>query len=157
MLVHLYSMAGKYLRVNLHMVWSTKGWRRLINREWAHRLYAYMGGIAESHNARLIAAGGQPDHIHLYIFMPSTITIAELINALKANSSRWIHQTFPNLRIFSWQEGYAAFSVSKSSEKPVIEYIHNQEEHHKRIDFRQEIIDLLDLHQIDYDLRYLFD
>ena len=150
-------MAGKYLCVNLHIVWSTK-WRKcLIDPQWSHRLYAYMGSVARFKNARLIEANSRPDQIHLYTSMPSTISIADLVNALKANSTRWIRQTFPNWKWFSWQEGYAAFSVSNSLEQAVIEYIRNQDEHHKRRDFREELLDLLDRHGIEYDPRYVFD
>jgi putative transposase len=150
-------MSGKYLSVYLHIIWSTKSRRRAIDQQWRQRLHAYMGGIARKHNARLLEAQSQTDHIHLYLSMPSTITIAELVSTLKANSSRWIHETFPNRRLFAWQEGYAAFSVGNSDKKAVIEYIRNQDAHHKRHDFCQEIIDLLDQHQIPYDIRYVFD
>ena len=116
-----------------------------------------MASVARSKNARLIEINSRPDHIHLYVSMPSTISIAGLVNALKANSTRWIRQTLPNRRWFSWQEGYAAFSVSSSKEKAVIDYIRNQEEHHKRIDFQQELLHLLERHQIQYDLQHVFD
>ena len=89
--------------------------------------------------------------------MPPTISIADLVNALKANSMRWIRQTFPNRKWFSWQEGYAAFSVCNSLEQAVIEYIRNQDEHHKRRNFQEELLDLLDRHGIEYDPRYVFD
>ena len=150
-------MAGKFLCVNLHMIWSTKGRRCLIDPQWNHRLHAYMGSVARFKNARLIEANSRPDHIHLYTSMPSTISIADLINALKANSTRWIRQTFPNRRGFSWQEGYAAFSVSKSQEKALIEYIRNQDEHHRRRDFKEELLELLGRHGIEFDLQYVFD
>jgi putative transposase len=150
-------MSGNYLCVNLHLVWSTKERRALIHPEWANRLYAYLGGIAQSMNAKLILANGEPDHVHLYISMPSTITIAELINTLKANSSRWIHQTFPNRRLFSWQAGYAAFSVSRSQEPAVIDYIRNQQMHHRKKSFQEEFLKLLNRHGIEYDPRYVFE
>jgi len=139
------------------MIWSTKGRKCLIDPQWSHRLHAYMGSIAHFKNARLIEANSQPDHVHLYTSMPSTISIADLINALKANSTRWIRQTFPNRRWFSWQEGYAAFSVSGSQDKALTEYIRDQDEHHRRRDFRTELLELLDRHGIEYDLRYVFD
>jgi len=120
-------------------------------------LHAYMGSVARFKNARLIEANSRPDHIHLYTSMPSTISIADLINALKANSTRWIRQTFPNRRGFSWQEGYAAFSVSKPQEKARIEYIRNQDEHHRRRDFKEELLELLGRHGIEFDLQYVFD
>jgi putative transposase len=150
-------VAGKYLCVNLHILWSTKGRRGFISTQWSDRLYAYIGSVARFKNAQLIEANSQPDHIHLYISMPSTISIGCLVNALKANSTRWIRQTLPNAKWFSWQEGYAAFSVSRSQENGVIEYIRNQVEHHKRRDCQEELLDLLRRHGIEYDPRYVFD
>jgi putative transposase len=148
-------MAGKYLCVNLHMIWSTKGRKSQIDLQWHHRLHAFMASVARFRGAKLIEANSRPDHVHLYVSMPSTITIADLVNALKANSTRW--QTFSNRRWFSWQEGYAAFSVSRSQEQAVIEYIRNQDEHHKKRGFEEELLELLDRHGIAYDPRYLFD
>ena len=139
------------------MIWSTKERRFRIDPQWSHRLHAYMGSVARAKNARLIEANSRPDPIHLYISIPSTISIADLINALKANSSRWIRQTFPNREGFSWQEGYAAFSVSKSQENALIGCIRNQDEHHSGQGFREELLELLRHHGIECDLRYVFD
>ncbi len=150
-------MAGKYLCVNLHLVWSTKGRRHLIDPQWRARLHSYIGGIARAKNATLKEANSRPDHIHLYSSIPSTITIGEFINALKANSTRWVRQTFPNRQWFSWQEGYAAFSVSKPLEPATIEYIRHQDEHHERKSFEEELLELFGLHGIEYDPRYVFD
>ena len=150
-------MAGKFLCVNIHLVWSTKARSGLIEPQWGHRLHAYMGSVARAKNARLIEANSQPDHIHLYASMPSTISIAGLVNAFKSNSTRWIRQTFSNRSWFSWQEGYAALSVSKSQEQAVIEYIRHQDNHHKQSDFREELLELLRRHEIEYDVRYVFD
>jgi REP-associated tyrosine transposase len=150
-------MAGKFLCVDIHFIWSTKGRRSFIDSEWRHRLQAFMGSVARFKNAKLIEANSQPDHVHLYTSMPSTISIAEMVNAFKANSTRWVHQTFQNRRCFSWQEGYAAFSVSRASRDAVIEYIRNQDEHHRRVDFRDELLGLLESHNIEYDPRYVFD
>ena len=150
-------MAGKYLCVNVHFIWSTKKRKALVEPQWRHRLHAYIGSVARAKNARLIEANSQPDHIHLYASMPSTISIAELVNAFKSNSTRWIHQTFANRKWFSWQEGYAAFSVSKSQEKAVIEYIRRQDDHHRQMHFREELLELLRRHEIECDMRYIFD
>jgi len=116
-----------------------------------------MGAVARFKKAGLIEVNSQPDHVHSYISLPSTLSIAGLVNALKANSTRWIRQTFPDRRCFAWQEGYAAFSVSRSEEHAVVEYIRNQDEHHKRRDFGAELLDLLGRHGIEYDPRYVFD
>jgi REP element-mobilizing transposase RayT len=107
--------------------------------------------------AKLISAGGMFDHIHLYASMPSTISIADFVNAVKSNSSRWIHESFARLRSFAWQEGYGAFSVSKSEELRVVRYIRNQETHHRKRTFKQELIALLEKHGIANDERYLWD
>jgi REP element-mobilizing transposase RayT len=150
-------MSGKYLCVNLHFIWSTKSRKRLVDPLWCHRLHSYLGSIALAKNSRIIEVNTQPDHIHLYASMPSTMSIAYYVNALKANSTRWIHETIRNRKWFSWQAGYAAFSVSKSAEKGVIEYIRNQQEHHKRRSFEEELVEFLNRHQIEYDPRYIFD
>jgi putative transposase len=150
-------MSGKFINVNIHMVWSTKWRKPLLDSQWSPRLYGYLGGIAHSNKARLLEAGGQADHVHLYVSMPSTLSIAQMVNTLKANSSRWIRESFPNRKLFAWQEGYGAFSVSKSGERAIIEYIINQAEHHKRIGFREEFLKLLKEHEIDFDSKYIFD
>jgi putative transposase len=139
------------------MIWSTKGRKRLIHPQWADRLHAYMGSIARAKNAKLIEVNSEPDHVHLYVSMPSTISIADLINALKSNSTRWIRLTFPNRKWFCWQEGYAAFSVSRSQEQAVLEYIRDQQKHHSKRNFGQELLELLRRHGIAYDPRYVFD
>jgi putative transposase len=120
-------------------------------------LYSYIGGIMKNKRAKLIAAGGMYDHVHLCASMPSTITVADFVNAVKANSSRWIHDSYGQLRDFAWQEGYGAFSVSKSEEGKVIRYISNQENHHRKRTFKEELIELLKKHEIPYDSRYIWD
>ena len=94
-------------------------------------------------NAKQISAGGTYDHIHLYVSMPSTISVADFVNVVKSNSSRWVHESFPNKRAFGWQEGYGAFSVGKSEEERVIRYIQNQRRHHSKRDFKSEFLDFL--------------
>jgi putative transposase len=150
-------MAGKYLSVLVHFTWSTAGrepWLELTMRDG---LYSYIGGIMKNKNAKLLAAGGMFDHIHLYTSMPSTISIADLLNVVKSNSSRWIHESFASLRNFAWQEGYGAFSVSKSEEGRIVRYIANQEDHHRKRSFKEELIGLLEKHAIAYDKRYIWD
>jgi REP element-mobilizing transposase RayT len=150
-------MAGKHLSLLIHFIWSTAGREPWIGDDWREQLQAYMGGIARNKNARLIAAGGAYDHIHLYASLPSTITIADFVNAVKANSSRWVHENFRNRRGFAWQEGYGAFSVSKSVEHQVIDYINHQQEHHRKHTFKEEYLSFLDKYDVDYDERYLWD
>jgi len=108
-------------------------------------------------NARLICAGGMPDHVHLYASLPSTITIADFVSVVKSNSSRWVHESLPKRPAFAWQEGYDGFSVSKSEEAKVISYIRNQEHHHAKRNFKDEFLEFLEKYKIEYDPRYLWD
>ena len=150
-------MAGKYLSLLVHFTWSTAGREPWLETEMRNDLYSYIGGIMNNKNAKLLSAGGMFDHIHLYASMPSTISVADFVNAVKSNSSRWIHESFARLRNFAWQEGYGAFSVSKSEEGKVVRYILNQENHHRKRTFKEELVGLLEKHGIAYDKRYIWD
>lgn len=150
-------MAGKHLSLLIHFTWSTAGREPWIGADWREPLFAQIGGIVRNKNAKLLSAGGMFDHIHLYASLPSTLSIAAFVNAVKANSSRWIHQSYRQARAFAWQEGYGAFSVSKSEEKRVIGYIRNQESHHRKRTFKEKYLALLEKHEIEYDERYLWD
>lgn len=149
-------MPGKYLSLLVHFTWSTARREPWLAPEIRQPLYSYIGGIMNNKKAKLISAGGVSDHIHLYSSMPSTISIADFVNAVKSNSSRWIHENFDNRKRFAWQEGYGAFSVSKSVENRVIRYVQNQEVHHRKHSFQEELLSLLQKHDIAYDERYLW-
>lgn len=98
-----------------------------------------------------------PDHVHLLISLGRETSISELVRELKSNSSRWIHETFPNQRNFAWQSGYAAFSVSPSRLEEVRKYIENQAEHHRTRTFQEEFRELLKRHNLAFDERYVWD
>ena len=149
-------MAGKHISLLVHFIWSTAGREPWIGSDWRDDLFGYMGGIINHKKARLICAGGTFDHVHLYSSLPSTITIADFVNAVKSNSSRWVHESFPRISAFGWQEGYGAFSVSKSEESKVINYIRNQERHHAKRTFKEEFVEFLDRYEIEYDEQYLW-
>ena len=140
----------------VHFVWGTHEWRSWIRAEWKDRLYGYLGGILRHRNAVLLAAGGIDDHVHVLASLPATVSLADAASAMKSNSSRWVHENIHQSAGFAWQEGYGAFSVSKSAEQAVTAYIRNQEEHHKRRQFSEEFIALLNKHSIPYDERYLW-
>jgi putative transposase len=140
----------------VHFTWSTANREPLIRKSWRERLHSYMGGILENKKAKLIAAGGIEDHMHVFASLPATMSIAQAASAMKANSSRWIHENIPQCKSFDWQSGYAAFSVSKSGEPRVKAYIDNHEEHHKRWKFTDEFRTLLEKHGIPYEERYLW-
>lgn len=141
----------------MHCVFSTKERRPLITPEIQPRLFQYIGGIARENKMKLLAVGGVDDHVHLLISMPSTISISKAMQLIKGNSSKWIHETFPNNRSFAWQEGYGAFSIGVSDIERTKNYINTQAEHHGKMDFKTEFLAFLKKHEIEYDERYIFD
>lgn len=140
----------------VHFVWGTNNREPLIRKSWRDRLHAYIGGVLENKKAKLLAAGGIEDHIHVLASLPATISLSEAANAMKANSSRWVHENAPQSKGFDWQAGYGAFSVSKSAEARVKMYIQDQEGHHRQSNFTEEFVALLVKHGIPYEERYLW-
>jgi putative transposase len=149
-------MANSYLAVRVHYVFSTKERRRLITPELKTRLYPFIGGIARENKMKLIAIGGIADHVHLLLAMAPMLSVAKTIQMIKGGSSAWVRDTFPQHWRFGWQEGYGAFSVSASQMAATIDYIENQEEHHKNRTFEKEYIALLKKHGVEYDERFLW-
>ncbi|HSH95018.1 MAG TPA: IS200/IS605 family transposase [Roseimicrobium sp.] len=146
-------MPGTYSQLLLHIVFSTKGREPWITDEVAADLYPYMGGIVREEKGVLLDSGGVADHVHLYVRWRTDASISDLMRTVKARSSKWVHQKFRNLPLFAWQEGYSVFSVSKSQESVVRRYIGGQEAHHKREDFKSELLRLLKARQIEFDPR----
>lgn len=136
-------MSGTYSQLLLHGVFSTNHREPWITAEVAERLYPYIGGIE--------------DHVHLYWRWRPDESVSNLMRTVKARSSRWIHETFPALTDFAWQEGYGVFSVSKSQEPAVKSYIAGQREHHQQTDYKSEFLKLLRAHDVEFDERYVFD
>ena len=128
----------------------------MIDESIRTRLHEYIGGIIRETNGQLIAINSVPDHIHLYTYMPKTISVSKFMETIKSSSSKWIHQTFPKKREFSWQEGYGAFTVSKSNEDAVKGYIHNQQKHHDKQTFQEEFLDFLKVNGVEYDEKYIW-
>ena len=150
------AMANTYTSVNIHYVFSTKNREPLLVGELKERLWAFMGGIARENGMMARAIGGAADHVHLLISMPTTLSVAKAIQLVKGGSSTWVHQTFPQIRNFAWQEGYGAFAVSISHLPETIAYIANQEERHRKKSFQQEYLAFLKRHRIKYDEKYLW-
>jgi REP element-mobilizing transposase RayT len=150
-------MANTYTCLHYHAVFSTKNRERWISPEIEERVWAYLGGIARQNQITPLLIGGVDDHIHMLFRIPPTMTVSEALKRIKGGSSGWIKEQFPGLRNFGWQDGYAAFSVSKSQIGEVEDYIRNQREHHRVKTFQQEYREFLDKHEIDYDERYLWD
>jgi REP element-mobilizing transposase RayT len=145
-----------YVSSYFHCVFSTKERRRLITPELRDRLWPFLGGIARQNKMKAIEVGGIEDHIHILLSLPSTMAISKALQLIKGGSSKWIHETFPEQRLFAWQEEYGAFSVSVSQLDKTIEYIKGQAEHHRKMTFQEEFLVLLKKHRIEYDERYLW-
>lgn len=133
-------MSHTYAANFVHCVFSTKDRRSVIPAELRQSLWAYLIGIANNLGFTIMAVGGMPDHVHILIALPPRIPLAEAVQKLKANSSRWLGQH--GLR-FEWQKGYGAFSVSPSLLDTVKAYIHHQPQHHRRRNFEEEFAALL--------------
>ena len=123
-------MRHTFVWVRVHLVWSTCRRQPWIDPAWQEGLYRCLANVARRKGAIVLCAGGARDHVHVYVSLASHMSVAYLVDALKANSSRWIHRTFPHLKLFTWQKGYSAFSVCRRCEHRVIGYIRNQEAHH---------------------------
>jgi putative transposase len=149
-------MAHSFISSLFHCVFSTKDRRKIINAELQERLWPYLGGIARSNDMKALAVGGVEDPVHLLLSSPSMLAPAKAMQLIKANSTKWIHETYPDQAAFCWQEGYGAFSIGKSQVDPTIAYIRTQAEHHRKKTFQEEFLAFLKKHEIDYDPRYVW-
>ncbi|HWC60141.1 MAG TPA: IS200/IS605 family transposase [Verrucomicrobiae bacterium] len=145
-----------YIASYFHCVFSTKERERIITPDLQERLWPFIGGIARTNKMKALEIGGVADHVHVLLSLPSTMAISKAVQLIKGGSSKWIHEGFPEQRLFSWQEKYGAFSVSVSQLDVVIDYIRNQPEHHRTKTFQEEFLELLKKHRVEFDERYLW-
>jgi putative transposase len=149
-------MANTYTQIHLQFVFAVKHRNALIDASFKDELYKYITGIITANNHKLLIINGMSDHIHIFVGMRPTQSVSDLLRDIKANSSKWINEKkFLKVK-FEWQEGFGAFSYSKSHVQNVINYIQNQEEHHKKQTFREEYLEFLRLFEIEYDEKYIF-
>jgi len=149
-------MAHTYTNLLIHYIFSTKNRQKIIASELRNRLWTYMAGIANNKGLHVLIIGGTPDHTHLLLGLPPTITISKVVQLIKGSSSKWIHENFPELKAFAWQEGFSAFSVSISHAGDTIKYIENQVEHHRTKTFQEEYRAFLKKHKIVFHEKYLW-
>jgi REP element-mobilizing transposase RayT len=149
-------MANTYVALHYHIVFSTKNRERWITADIEERVWSYLAGIATQHGMLVLKIGGLEDHLHLVVGVPPALPVSKAVQLVKGGSSRWIRVTFPDLEAFGWQEGYGAFTVSKSELPKTNSYVARQRERHLRQTFQDEFRGLLDRHDVEYDERYLW-
>ncbi|WP_300670565.1 IS200/IS605 family transposase [Soonwooa sp.] len=150
-------MANTYTQIYIQIVFAVSGRQNLISKENREELHKFISGIVTNRGQKLFAVFAMPDHVHLLVSMSPAISISDLVRDIKAGSSKFINDKKWMNGKFHWQEGYGAFSYSKSSVDTVVKYILNQEEHHKNKSFREEYLDFMQKFEIEYDSKYLFD
>jgi putative transposase len=150
-------MANTFFCLHYHIVFSTKGRRALLKSTIKNRTWAYLSAIVRDHGGAPHQVGGTDNHVHVLAEIPPKLAVSEMLRRLKGGSSKWMHETFPDLRGFGWQDGFAAFGVSKSNVEDVVTYIRNQEMHHHKCSFEDELKMLLEKHGVSYDEKYLLD
>jgi len=149
-------MANTYTQIHIQAVFVVKHRACLIQSAWKDQLYRYIAGIIEGNNHKCLIINGMPDHIHILFGMRPPHSLSDLMQDIKGDSSKWINKNFKLEERFTWQPGYGAFSYKKSDLPSIINYIENQEMHHRKIDFQKEYIKLLEQFEVDYNEDYLF-
>jgi REP element-mobilizing transposase RayT len=149
-------MAQTFTNLLYHCIFSTRDRQPQIDEELRPQLFAYVGGIVRAMDGVALTINRVADHLHLLLSLPPTVAIAEAMRVVKANSSKWVHEQWPERASFAWQTGYGAFTVSQSQAGSVKQYIAEQEEHHKRMTFQEEFVAFLKRHGIAFDERYIW-
>lgn len=144
-------------KVIIHVIFSTKDREPWLDKNVRPRMHAYIGTICRDANGSALLVGGVADHLHIVATLPRTLTQAAMIEQVKKASSKWIKQLDPKYRGFYWQRGYAAFSVSPSQLNGVLEYVRNQEDHHRTRSFQEEYRGFLHKYGVEFDERYVWD
>jgi putative transposase len=140
-----------------HLVFSTKNREPWLAGMAASEIHPYLAGVLNHLDCPSLQVGGSADHVHLFFRLARTRTIAEVVEALKTSSSKWLKTKGPEFAGFHWQSGYGAFSVSQSDAEAVISYVSNQPEHHRKVTFQEEYRRFIDRSRIPYDERYVWD
>lgn len=150
-------MAHTFTNLLTHIIFSTKDRAPIIEVELKPELHAYLGGMVREIKGKAYSINGTIDHVHLLVSLPPTLALSEAMKVIKANSSRWVSGKWSGRKNFGWQTGYGAFSVSRSNVATVIRYIDNQEEHHRKMTFKEEFLEFLSKHGIEYDEHYIWE
>jgi putative transposase len=148
-------MSQSFTNLIYHLIFSTKDRRPIITLDHQPRLYEYIGGTIRGLGGISLGIDGMEDHVHVLAKLRPDKALSEVLRELKAGASGWMHNVFPTLSDFSWQRGYAGFTVSQSNLQQVQRYLAGQKEHHQRVPFRDEFITFLNANEIEFDERYV--
>lgn len=149
-------MPNTYTQIHLHFIFAVQNRLSVIQKEWKDALYQYITGIVQNNKHKMIIINGMPDHLHIVIGMRPTQSVSDLLQDIKGSSSKWINDKKLVKDKFQWQEGFGAFSYSRSALPKLTEYVKNQEAHHQKKTFLQECKEFLNAFEVEYDERYIF-
>ena len=149
-------MANTYTQIHIQAVFAVQNRISLIQADWKDELYKYITGIVQKYDHKVLQINGMPDHIHILMGFRPTQALSDLMQMAKEDSSKWINAKGLVKGKFSWQSGYGAFSYSKDQVARVVKYIQEQEKHHSKRSFLEEYEELLKIHEVEYDQRYIF-
>jgi len=149
-------MANTYTQIHIQCVMAVKYRQSLIQPDWKDQLQKYITGVVQNYGHKMLAINNMPDHLHMFFGFRPNQSLADLMRIVKGESSEWINDKQFTPAVFRWQEGYGAFSYSRSDVKHVINYVDNQEIHHQKKTFLEEYNQFLNKFEIDFDERYIF-
>lgn len=150
-------MANSYSQITIHGIFALRRRENLLVKPWRDVVHKYISGILDNLDCMPLAVNGWLDHVHCIFALPVTKCVADVMEVVKTNSSKWINKQGFMAGHFQWQRGYAAFSKSKGHRDNGIRFVMNQEEQHKKVTFKKEYERLLDLHEVKWDSRYVFE
>lgn len=150
-------MANTYTQINIHAVFAVKGRQNLLVDKFRNDLFRYIQGILKNQEQFALAVNGYKDHVHIFFELNPKYGISDIMRDVKASSSKWINDNKFVVGKFAWQEGYGGFSYSRSQRDNVINYIVNQENHHKKNTFKDEYLELLRKFEIEFKDEYVFE
>ncbi|MCO5950039.1 IS200/IS605 family transposase [Mucilaginibacter flavidus] len=149
-------MANTYTQIHIQCVMAVKYRASLFQPDWKDQLKKYMIGIVQNYGHKMLAINNMPDHMHMFFGFRPNQSLADLMRIVKSESSKWINDKQFTPAVFNWQEGYGAFSYSRSHVAKVTEYVLNQEGHHRHKTFLEEYEQFLKQFEVDYHERYIF-
>jgi putative transposase len=149
-------MPNTFSQLYIHFVFAVKYRAALLNKDWDERVRLYITAISQNHGHKMLAINNMPDHLHMFIGLNPNQSISELMRKVKGDSSEWINKEKLTPGKFQWQEGYGAFSHSRSQIDQVVKYISNQQKHHQKKTFLDEYRQMLNDFDIPFEEQYIF-